>query len=159
MRTREQDRMDMAWDCLCGHFGPDPRAWATDPVVRKQAIDYYRAVKRTSARIYTCGLGQALAFLKSRGSAHAQQAEQDLARLTLHMLGQVGQSNQNDLIAYIRTQDADGLFLATDETLRIVAWLGRYLSGADIPLDDQGTSEAPEEPEATGTEDRDKAGT
>lgn len=125
METLEQRCSQLAWEKLTSknRFGDQPGNWQ-----EKAAPEYLGALKKTPARIHTSGLGQALAFLRSRGEKAASWVEEDLSELTLHLLG-MGNGN---LLALLRGGDATFLFLATDEVMRVINWLTRYLEGAGV---------------------------
>jgi len=131
MITREQQRMRLAWDRLCYQFGDDDASWRNDG----RAAKYLGALKKTPARIHACGLGMALAFLRSRSSQReAQRAGEDVEVATLRALGY---QNDTDLIEKIRNRDAAFLFLATDEAVALIAWMTRLMEGAGVSADEE----------------------
>ncbi|HEV2471887.1 MAG TPA: type III-B CRISPR module-associated protein Cmr5 [Chthonomonadales bacterium] len=138
IKTREQMRMQATWDALITKFG-DSDSWSNGKN-KAQAKSYLTAVKKTPARIHTAGLGQALAFLKSRGNQEAKDACADLSRITLSILGQ----NEHDLLASIRKGDSAFLFLATDEAIAVCGWLARFLAGAGVTAEDDSARESEE---------------
>ncbi len=133
MITREQQRMRLAWDRLCSWFGTDDTAsWPNKPGADK----YLGALKKTPARIHACGLGMALAFLRSRTSQpEAVQAGKDVEYATLQALGYA--KDAHDLLNEIRERDASFLFLATDEAVALIAWMTRLMEGAGVSAKDE----------------------
>jgi len=123
MLMLEQECSRLAWDKLINNFGENPEHWQDT-----NASEYLGALKKTPARIHTCGLGQALAFLR-RGERPAQQAQTDISNLTLLLLG-IG--TNVTLLDMLRQNDTDFWFLATDETMRVITWLARYLEGEGV---------------------------
>jgi CRISPR-associated protein Cmr5 len=125
MTTLEQVRMRKAWEALVATFGAETHEWSG-----KRAAEQYRNhLKSTPARIHTSGLGQALAFLKSRGDSAAANAYTDVSRLTRALLGT---TPQGDLLNDIRSHDAPYLYAATGEALAVIEWLTRYLEGEGV---------------------------
>lgn len=124
METLEQRCSRLAWDKLIARFGTHAETWKG----QSKAKEYLGALKKTPARVHNSGLGQALAFLRSRPEQAAVEAEQDLSELTLNLLG-IGSGN---LLALLRGNDSGFLFLATDEAMRVIGWLARYLEGAGV---------------------------
>lgn len=125
MKTREQERMCCAWRQLTDRLGDNPQSWPHE----HNADKYLGALKKTPARIHTCGLGMALAFLRSRKSSEpSRNAEEDLSRAVLSVLG----IQDGDLIAQIRKGDNTFLFMATEEAIAIAAWMVRFLEGAGV---------------------------
>jgi hypothetical protein len=102
----------------------NPSQWKDDP----NAKSYLRALKQTPARIHASGLGQAMAFLKSRGKDPAKWAAEDIGRLTLELLGH----NGSDLLAKLEDEDSTFQFLASEEVLAVVGWLSSYLEGEGV---------------------------
>ena len=129
MRTREQERMQAAWECLVERFGSDPSVWAVEDRAKK----YLTAMKKTPARIHTCGLGQALAFLRSRSDDILHKAEGDLSRLTLQLLGEP----EGNLLMKVCQGDTPFFFLATEEAMAICGWLTLYMKGAGVKSEDE----------------------
>lgn len=125
LKTREQVRMQATWDALHTQFGEE-KAW------RSNAKKYLTAVKKTPSRICTSGLGQALAFLRSRGP---KEAGQDIEKLTLQLLGGTA-STGTDLLARLRDGDQNFYFVATEEAILICEWFASYLSGAGVKDED-----------------------
>ena len=125
METLEQRCSLLTWEKLTSRFGESTKAWKD----HREAEKYLGALKKTPARIHNSGLGQALAFLRSRPEPAANLAGQDLSELTLRLLGI---DNKDDLLALLRANDSAFLFLATDETMRVIGWLARYLEGAGV---------------------------
>jgi len=130
MRTQEQARAARAWATLTARF-QDAAGWPDNP----DAVAYLGALKSTPARIHTSGLGQAVAFLRSRQSDEmARAAAKDIGTLTLERLGREG----NDLIEELRRGDIYFFMQATAEATAVVGWLTRYLEGAGVRrMDDQ----------------------
>ena len=139
METTEQRRARETWQRLIAGFGA-PSEWKKPET---GASDYLSALKSTPARIHSCGLGQAIAFLKSRKddpSKKAASAARNVSELVLSMLGLA----DSDLIARIRQSNATFLFLATDEAIRVIGWLSRYLEGEGVTTKQEGKQQ-PEE--------------
>jgi CRISPR-associated protein Cmr5 len=132
MKTREQERMQLTWERLTDerHFGANVETWAKKEGAKK----YLTAIKKTPPRIHSSGLGQALAFLRSRGDTEAQKAEKDISALTLAILGK---KERTDLLEFLRNSDASFLFLATEEAMLVCGWLTRYLTGAGVKSEDE----------------------
>lgn len=130
MITREQQRMQLAWEVLSQRHGEDSGRWKDKG---KPVSDYLGALKKTPARIQSCGLGMALAFLHSRSQEAAKHAASDIEKATLKALGRGGQGS---LLREIRTSDAAFLFLATDEAVALIAWMTRLLEGAGVESHD-----------------------
>lgn len=124
METLEQRCSLLAWDKLVHRFTNATEEWKDNP----DAKEYLGALKKTPARIHNSGLGQALAFLRSRPEQAAACVEGDLAELALALLGVHG----NNLLSLVRNNDNTFLFLATDEVMRVIGWLARYLEGAGV---------------------------
>src|SRR5438477_252091 len=98
MISREQQRMRITWTILTERFGEEPEGWGKVKGIEK----YLSALKKTPARIHTCGLGQALAFLKSRGQERSQEVQEHVAGATLEILGH---PDEKDLIGCLRRSD------------------------------------------------------
>lgn len=134
METLEQRCSLLTWKKLTSRFGDSTEAWKN----HRKAEKYLGALKKTPARIHNSGLGQALAFLASRPEDAAKDAGQDVSELTLGLLGM--EKEKKNLLGLLRGNDSALLFLATDEAMRVIAWLSRYLEGADVKFkqDDDG---------------------
>lgn len=129
METTEQRRARETWQRLIGRFPVPASEWKN----KSEASEYLSALKATPARIHSCGVGQALAFLKSRQSdEQARNAGKDISTLVLSMLG-IG-IRQGDLIDFLRRQESGASlwFLATDEAMKTIGWLCRYLEGEGV---------------------------
>ena len=136
VQTQEQRRASSSWDRLRETFGSDPDQW---PQKDRGAAKYLAAVRKTPARIHNCGLGPALAFLRSHNQ---KDVAEDLSALTLELLGRTGES---DLIAALRDETSGAfLFTATEEALAVLPWLMWYLQGYGVRPE--------EEPDDTATD-------
>lgn len=128
---RAQLRMSYCWEQLTDTFDNNQDAWHAD----KRATKYLSAMKKTSARVYTSGLGLALLFLKSRGG-ESLLAYEHLSRLCLKML--LGPAANGDLLTV--WQDApDKTFprLASEECIEIINVLAYHLQGAGVTAADE----------------------
>jgi CRISPR/Cas system CMR-associated protein Cmr5 small subunit len=129
VKSQEQKRMQSAWEALTRRFGSDTPKWRDNT----HAEDYLRAAQKTPARIHRCGLGQALAFLKSRGERDvSQQVADDISRITLENLHR---QDGADLIAILCASDISWMFAATEEAQSVTGWLIDYLRGAAVGED------------------------
>lgn len=137
MITLEQTCSRLAWERLTNRFGNNPSQWQGNENAKK----YLSALKKTPARIHSCGLGQAIAFLNSRTEVPAVHAGADLSSVTLSLLD----SQERDLISLIRNCRSATFFLATDEATRAIIWLTRYLEGAGVRSLDNEDGDAGEE--------------
>ncbi len=127
MENREQQRMAQTWSTLTGRFDQDPSAWSDNDVAK----GYLRHLKSTRARIHTCGVGQALAFLKSRRNDNsAKAAVEDIGQLARSLVGLPGAPP--DIFACLRAASTGEWALYTEESAQVVAWLCRYLEGAGV---------------------------
>ena len=132
IRTAEQQRAQQAWEALTDRFGEAPDDWKSS----KGAKAYLTALRQTSTRVHVSGLGQALAFLRSRDN-DGKMAATDLAGAVLTDLGlPEGDDPALELISKIKDGDLILLMRATEEGLAYVSWLSRYLQGAGIEPDD-----------------------
>lgn len=136
--TGEQDRQRGAHETLRRRFGADEVDWAAVPEARK----YLGALRRTPARMHnTRSLGQALAFLRTRGGGEAKEVYEDLNTL---VLARLGEPPGGDLLERARSGDFAFLARATDETVAVVSWMVRYLVGAGVRADEEEDGEEPE---------------
>ena len=127
MTSLEQQRMKLAWELLSDprRLDQDESAWKNKDNAKK----YLTALRRTPSRIHTSGLGQALAFLRSRDADAGKHAYADLSKGVRDLLGRPG---SGDLLAELRTGDLAFLMRATDETMLLATWMTRYLTGAGV---------------------------
>lgn len=137
LRTAEQRRASETWLELTDteRFGADPGQWQANC----RAKGYLTALRQTATRIYVSGLGQAIAYLRSRGDETPRQVAHDIAKLVLEQIApneHAAGDTALALIGVLREGDLILLMRATEEALGAVAWLSRYLQGADIEPDD-----------------------
>jgi CRISPR/Cas system CMR-associated protein Cmr5 small subunit len=140
MKTREQERSSEVYAVLKNRFGEDSAKWHRDTGAEK----YLGTLKKTTARIYISGLGQAIAFVCARHDAQSteRQAVNELSDLVLVMMGLPGLARSNGetpsgaLLRVIREGELETMMRATDEALAAITWLTRYLEGADVKSDD-----------------------
>ena len=135
MITREQARMKDTWGVLTDkHSFPmttEFKLWNESE--KNYARKYLGALRKTPARIHSSGLGQAMAFLRSRGDEVSKDLCNDLGKLVHVPFGIQG----DDLIATIRSQNAAFQFAATDEAMQICGWLIRYMAGAGVTAEEE----------------------
>lgn len=122
--TLDQRRARHAWDAV-------ERIKNTDGPI---GSDYAREVKRLPVRIFTAGLGHAIAFLRAKGKDGGGDANAallcDLADWVLDKRRD-GASRRPApttaaLIEAIVKGDATFLQVSTDEALAYLQWLGRF---------------------------------
>ena len=145
----------MCWTALTAEdrFGEDTAQWVNSAT----ADGYLKTLKQAPARIYTSGLGQAIAFVrahndpaKNERERAARNAFDDLASLVLHFMDRPTNSNDASavLIKTIRDGDLATMMWATEEALAIITWLTRYLEGEGVGDEDEPqTPAAPDEEE------------
>lgn len=132
IRTAEQQRAQRAWKALTDRFGAAPDRWNSNGGAKA----YLTALRQTSTRVHVSGIGQALAFLRSRDN-DGKMAATDLAGAVLADLGlPPGDDPALELINRIKDGDLILLMRATEEAMAYVSWLSRYLQGAGIEPDD-----------------------
>ena len=114
IKTREQERAENAW-------GKIERVSANHK-------EYGSRVRDLPAMIQTNGLGQSLAFLKSKAKNNNRDYHAVLYSHLSTWLGEKirGQQNDSDFLTWIITQNSDVYRRATTEALAYTMWLRRF---------------------------------
>ena len=105
-------------------------AWQAVQQVMEQAVqqrkDYKREAKKLPVRIRTAGLGQALAFVRSK-----KKADNLLAQLDDWVLRHRGlHSQETTVLTAIVEGDSSYLRICTEEVLAYLQWLNRFAEPA-----------------------------
>ncbi|MBN1902662.1 type III-B CRISPR module-associated protein Cmr5 [Candidatus Sumerlaeota bacterium] len=118
--TLEQERALHAWNKV--------QALKENNQYGKKAKDYGREAKKMSARILTCGLGQALAFIqaKSEENKSLKKLHNDLTDWVIKER-KIPSANCDTLLLNIIHGDSDFMKRATNETLSYLVWLTRFI--------------------------------
>ncbi len=104
---------------------------------RKFRAAYGRQARRIPAQIQTNGLGQTLAFLRSKGKGQHDKEHQAVYNdLSEWVTGQMGWSG-SDLLSKILESDSATYRRATAEAIAYLIWLKR-LAEAELPVEDGG---------------------
>jgi CRISPR-associated protein Cmr5 len=122
-QTLEQRRGNRAWEAIQKVLRDFPHQQKNNKLVpHPEAKKYGGQAKKLPTRIMAAGLGQALAFLKSKGYAPGL-----LAELTEWIGTRIPprQGEPKDLLERIVKGDSDFLRRATDEVLAYLLWLNR----------------------------------
>lgn len=130
LKTLEQKRAAEAWKFI----------ETANKKEGKFKKEYRSTVLKLPSLILTNGLGQTLAFLKSKGKGNESNAEekvyQDLQEwLKKSEVINWGSAAQNELIERIMAINSDKYRLVTTEALAFLNWLKRF---ADAVLKDGG---------------------
>jgi CRISPR-associated protein Cmr5 len=105
--------------------------------IKKFRAAYGRQAKRIPAQIQTNGLGQTLAFLRSKGKGRPDSEHQSLYNdLSSWVVVQMGWSN-SDLLKKVLENDSATYRRATAEALAYLIWLKRFAE-AELPMEDGG---------------------
>jgi hypothetical protein len=147
--TRQQLRASLCWSQLClpERFDGEPARWKDRP----NAKPYLGAVKETAARVYSAGVGMAIAFLLSRNKTPAANAANDIASLTLRVLqlsDPVLDQAASCLLERIRGGEMTEYMLLAEEATEVAGWLARYLEGAGVKTDEEAVGAGEVEPDA-----------
>lgn len=123
-RSLDQQRAAAAWQCVQSAKG---KSWSRD---------YGQLAKSAPSMVQMNGLGQALAFLRSKGkkgdNEHARLAADVSRWVSQQLLG----SARDDLIPWITGQASSAEYRrATAEALAFLNWLRRF---AEAELDVEG---------------------
>lgn len=119
-RTLEQKRAAQAWDCI-------------DKLAKSNEYrnKYGTLARKIPSLIQTNGLGQTLAFLRSKVD---QKAHQDIYKhLSAWVMCQLGQKEQKDkLLEWIITQPSSTYRRAATEAMAFAHWLKRFAEAKDL---------------------------
>jgi CRISPR-associated protein Cmr5 len=103
------------------------RAWGYITEVKEKGKDFgdkYRSLaQKMPAYILTNGLGQALAFLKSKSSGEHDFLYEHLSNW---VRPQVDSSSNQPLLQWVMDHDSNAYRRATTETLAFLTWLKRF---------------------------------
>lgn len=127
LRTMEQERAAQAWKCI------QEVAHKSSELKKK----YGSLARKAPMLVLTNGLGQTLAFLRSKRKNHEEDAYNvllsHLSRWVLHRLG-VPESLRGDLLEWVLRQDSNSTTYrhATLEALAFLNWLKRFAE-AELP--------------------------
>ena len=127
LRTLEQDRARRAWECI-------QEVANKSPEIKKK---YGSLARKVPMLVLTNGLGQTLAFLKSKGKGQKEDAHTillcHLSKWVLHRLG-VSENSKGDLLEWVLRQDSNSTTYrhATLEALAFLNWLKRFAE-AELP--------------------------
>ncbi len=104
---------------------------------RKFRAAYGRQARRIPAQIQTNGLGQTLAFLRSKGKGQLYSEHQSVYNdLSAWVTMQMGWPD-SDLLSKILVNDSSTYRRATAEALAYLTWLKRFAE-AELPAEDGG---------------------
>lgn len=99
-------------------------AWAHTQAVPQASREAYKSLVRGfAAMIQTDGLGAALVFLQAKGKQEHKMLTQHLSAWTLKRMGANG---QNDLLAWLLTQNSAAYRRAASESIAYLMWLKRF---------------------------------
>jgi len=105
------------------------RAWACITEVKEKGKDFggkYKSLaQKMPAYILTNGLGQALAFLKSKAKSPSEH-ESLYEHLSNWVRPQVDSSSNQPLLQWVMDHDSNAYRRATTETLAFLTWLKRF---------------------------------
>lgn len=134
-KTLEQKRAEASWGALEGHFGNELQNLNNRGDLAKR---YLTSMRQTATRVHVSGLGQSIAFLRSRKDEGGKLAANDLARLTLRAMGEQVQGVEPSLalIRMVQSGNLIQMMRATEEVMGLIAWFSRYLQGAGIEAGD-----------------------
>lgn len=123
-RSLEQKRAAFAWQCVQGVKG---KGWARD---------YGQLARSVPAMVQVNGLGQALAFLRSKGKKGDNEHARLAADVSRWVSEQLLREQRDDLIPWITGQASSAEYRrATAEALAFLNWLRRF---AEAELDEEG---------------------
>jgi len=105
----------------------------------KKAKDYGREAKKMPARILTCGLGQALAFIQAKSveKIALKDLHKDLTNWVINER-KIPSANCDTLLLNIIHGDSDFMKRATNETLSYLLWLTRFIEAEMGDIAEQG---------------------
>jgi len=121
-QTLDQQRAKKAWDDI------------QSVVIRSDESKkkYGSLARRVPMLVLTNGLGQTLAFLRSKGSDEHNILFEHLSTWTM---GQVApNAKDQDLLEWVLNNDSAAYRRATTETLAYLVWLKRFAE-AELPTD------------------------
>lgn len=127
LKTLEQARAEWAWGCI-------QKIANKSPEIKKK---YGSLARKVPMLVLTNGLGQTLAFLKSKGKDQEEDAHTillcHLSEWVLRRLG-VPESWRGDLLKWVLRQDSNSTTYrhATLEALAFLNWLKRFAE-AELP--------------------------
>jgi len=125
LKTREQVRMNRAWTVLGTRFGDDPTKWKKKV---KQEDKYLSRCKSAPALIHSSGVGQTLAFLRSRGSEPGKNLALDIETIVKQVL----HLNTSSLIGQLPSMNSGMYCAVTEEAIEACSWLALYLQGEGV---------------------------
>ncbi len=123
MKTMTQDLIEATWTMLYNKFGIDPQEWRSS-----SAPEYLGLIKDMGLRVHTCGIEQALAYLRCR-----KDAEKKLADDLDSLVG--GLWCPADGFTISQMLNSGGLaakMVVTDQVLSALEWLSNHLVGAGV---------------------------
>mgnify|MGYP000848865337 CR=1 FL=1 len=112
-RSIEQKRAEFCLELVRAH-GERELPWQEN---------YVSQVKSLPATIYMCGLGQAMAFLLSKGSGVHEQLYNDI---TLWLCRDEGVFPAGKLMEALTTSSMETYILAQSEALALLVWLKKF---------------------------------
>lgn len=131
IRLLEQERARVAWNCI---------NYVNEKYKEKFKKEYRSLVMRLPAMIITNGLGQALAFLKSKGKSKESKPHEKLFKDIESWFS--GNENiqwdktQGGLMEKVINLPSDKFRHATSETLSFFSWMKRF-ADAVLPKGDE----------------------
>jgi CRISPR-associated protein Cmr5 len=127
IQNNENKRAEKAWECIQNvNHNPD----------MKFKTEYRSIVMKCPTLIITNGLGQTLAFLKSKGKNNIKNSEEKLYRdIDEWLTPKMGLKPDEELIKKVISLPSEQYRHATIETLSFLIWLKRF---ADAVLPKEG---------------------
>jgi len=123
-RSLEQQRAARAWQCV---QAVKEKSWKRD---------YLQLAKSIPAIVQVNGLGQALAFLQSKGKKGDNEHARLAADVSRWVSSQLLREARDDLIPWVTGQASAAEYRrATVEALAFLTWLRRF---AEAELDEEG---------------------
>jgi len=113
-RTREQEMAKYAWERVSAVKG---EGWASE---------YRSIVLKAPSLLLTCGLGQTLAFLKSKAGPEQSGAHGALYDQISKWVAEKVYGSGGDLLQLVMEGDAHRYRLATMEALSLLGWIKRF---------------------------------
>jgi len=113
-RTREQEMAKYAWDKV---NSVKDASWAGE---------YRSIVLKAPSLVLTCGLGQTLAFLRSKAGAEQENAHSALYSHISKWVAERIYGSEGDLLQLVMESDAHKYRLATMEALSLLGWIKRF---------------------------------
>jgi len=126
-KTLEQKRAAEAWSCV---------QYVNEEIEKESFKKEYRSiVMKLPSLILTNGLGQTLAFLKSKGKGDKNNSEEKVyldLQEWLHNSGSInwGKVSHHELIERIMAIDSEKYRHVTTEALSFLNWLKRFADAA-----------------------------